>query len=121
MHPTYMGMRIVLNDILDEYESVPKRHHKRKRIQKKWNKRFGFYSRFVKSDALVFENDSLIIMSTRNYTALRKQLDTINPVSKERLTDPIPPKMGNHPSDNLKFLTTNYFPTITKLFNPVSA
>lgn len=90
-------------------------------FRKKWNKRFGFVSRFVKSDALVFEHENLIIMSTRNYNALRKQLETRNPVSKERLTDPKPPSMDDTPFDNLKFLTTNYFPTITKLFNPISA
>lgn len=36
------GMRVVTIDQLFERETIPKRTNKKKRIQKKWNKKYGY-------------------------------------------------------------------------------
>lgn len=50
-----------------------KRKHRKKRINKKWLKRYGCYE-FIANDQVVIMNDGTICMTKKTWEKLRKEL-----------------------------------------------
>ena len=49
------GMPVITIDYLFEKETIPKKRHKKKRIQKKWIKRYG-YTKHIDYKILITDN-----------------------------------------------------------------
>ena len=66
------GMQVIISEYVDEYESIPAKRHRRKRIQKKWAKRWGWKKIMIKASILRM-GDSLI-MSSKSYEKLVREI-----------------------------------------------
>ena len=49
------GMPVIVTDYLFEKETIPKKRHKKKRIQKKWIKKYG-YTKHINYRVLIMDN-----------------------------------------------------------------
>ena len=49
------GIPVIVTDYLFEKETIPKKRHKKKRIQKKWIKKYG-YTKHVDYRVLIMDN-----------------------------------------------------------------
>ena len=49
------GMPVITIDYLFEKETIPKKRHKKKRVQKKWIKRYG-YTKHIDYKILITDN-----------------------------------------------------------------
>ncbi len=65
------GYPIYISDHVDNKTVIPNRRHRRRRIQKKWTKRFGYK---VVVEPVVLKTRSGFIMSQWSYDLLRRQL-----------------------------------------------
>ena len=65
------GYPIYISDHVDQKIVIPNRRHRRRRIQKKWTKRFGYK---VVMEPVVLKTRNGFIMSQWNYDLLRRQL-----------------------------------------------
>ena len=75
---TYMGHKIIIDEQCDVYDDVPIRPHRKKRLRKKFLKKYGTRKVMVASDAYVTK-DGTIIMGPHMYNELRKQTTLANP------------------------------------------
>ena len=75
---TYMGHKIIIDEQCDVYNDVPIRPHRKKRLRKKFLKKYGTRKVMVASDAYVTK-DGTIIMGPHMYNELRKQTALANP------------------------------------------
>ena len=75
---TYMGHKIIIDERCDVYDDVPIRPHRRKRLRKKFIKKYGTRKVLVASDAYITK-DGTIIMSLRMYNELYKQTTLAKP------------------------------------------
>ncbi len=73
-----MGHKIIIDEQCDVYHDVPIRPHRRKRIRKKFLKKYGTRKVMAASDAYVTK-DGIIIMGPHMYNELRKQATLANP------------------------------------------
>lgn len=64
------GRKIIITDAITK--KVRKRTHKKKRIDKKWLKRYGYKE--VQDHSKMYVTDDYIFMSKQNYEKLEKQL-----------------------------------------------
>lgn len=76
---TYMGHKIIIDEQCDVYDDVPIRPHRKKRLHKKFLKKYGTRKVMVASDAYVTK-DGIIIMSPHMYNELRKYATLTNPI-----------------------------------------
>ena len=74
-----MGHKISIDEQCDVYADVPIRPHRRKRLHKKFLKKYGTRKVMVASDAYVTK-DGTIIMGPHMYNELRKQATLTNPI-----------------------------------------
>ena len=49
------GMAVIVKDDLFEKETIPKKRHRKKRIQKKWIKKYG-YTKHIDYRVLIMDN-----------------------------------------------------------------
>ena len=64
------GRKIIITDAITK--KVRKRTHKKKRIDKKWLKRYGYKE--VQDHSKMYVTDDYIFMSKQNYEKLEKEL-----------------------------------------------
>jgi hypothetical protein len=64
------GRKIIITDAITK--KVRKRTHKKKRIDKKWLKRYGYKE--VQDHSKMYVTDDYIFMSKQNYEKLENQL-----------------------------------------------
>lgn len=76
---TYMGHKIIIDERCDVYDDVPIRTHRKKRLRKKFLKKYGTRKVMVASDAYVTK-DGTVIMGPHMYNELRKQATLTNPI-----------------------------------------
>ena len=69
---TFMGMRVIVNRLCDIYDRVPVRPHKKKRLRKKFLKKYGMKEKLVSSEAYITKGNDLIIGPSM-YDVLTKQ------------------------------------------------
>jgi hypothetical protein len=67
----FNGLKIIINDYVDDSIAVPKKRHHRPRIQKKWVKRFG-YRTVIRPN--IFKMHDHVVMSSRSFEQLRRRL-----------------------------------------------
>lgn len=78
LHPTFGGYRIHINENCDVYDDVPVRSHRKKRLRKKFLKKFGTRRVLVASDAFVLA-DGTMVMGPSAYRALEKEAMRLHP------------------------------------------
>jgi hypothetical protein len=71
-HREFMGHKLFINDACDHYESVPVRTHRKKRLRKKFLKKYGWRETLV-SDMLMTKDGNIII----GPKALQKLLEEV--------------------------------------------
>jgi hypothetical protein len=73
---THLGIlgntHVIISEYVDDYKSVPKKRHRRARIQKKWLKRWGFKMVVIRSN--IYRMGSSLLMSARTYRRLVEQM-----------------------------------------------
>lgn len=72
MHDTFKGYRVVVDERCDIYDAVPIRTHRKKRLRKKFLKKYGSRNVLVASDSYITK-DRMIVMGRLMYEELRKQ------------------------------------------------
>lgn len=77
-HSTFMGRRIIISETCDIYDSISIRRHRKKRLRKKFLKKYGTRRVLVSSDAYVLR-DGTIVMGPHAYHELKKQALQIRP------------------------------------------
>ena len=65
------GCNIYISEHVDRKIVIPNRRHNRRRIQKKWTKRFGYK---VVMEPVVLKTQNGFIMSQWSYDLLRRRL-----------------------------------------------
>lgn len=75
---TYMGHKIIIDERCDVYDDVPIRTHRKKRLRKKFLKKYGTRKVLVAYDAYRTK-DGTIIMSPHMYNEFRKYATLANP------------------------------------------
>lgn len=75
---TFMGQRIFISASCDIYDNVPVRRHRKKRLRKKFLKKYGTRRVLVSSDAYVLRDGS-IVMGPHAYHELKKHALQMNP------------------------------------------
>ena len=76
---TYLGHKIIIDEQCDVYDDVSIRPHRKKRLRKKFLKKYGTRKVMAASDAYVTK-DGTIIMGPHMYNELRKQATLTNPI-----------------------------------------
>ena len=73
---THLGIlgntHVIISEYVDDYKSVPKKRHRRRRIQKKWLKRWGFKMVLIKTN--IYRMGSSLLMSSRTYRNIVEQM-----------------------------------------------
>jgi len=75
---TYMGHKIIIDERCDVYDDVPIRTHRKKRLRKKFLKKYGTRKVLVATDAYMTKGGA-IIMSPHMYNELCKYTTLVNP------------------------------------------
>ena len=75
---TYMGHKIIIDEQCDVYNDVPIRPHRKKRLRKKFLKKYGTRKVLVATDAYMTKGGA-IIMSPHMYNELCKYTTLANP------------------------------------------
>jgi hypothetical protein len=66
----YCGMQIIVTDAITK--KVRRRTHKKKRIDKKWLKRYGYKE--VQDHSKIYQSGNYLFMSQQTYDKLKLQL-----------------------------------------------
>lgn len=66
----YCGMQIIITDAITK--KVRRRTHKKKRIDKKWLKRYGYKE--VQDHSKMYKSGNYLFMSQKNYDRLKAEL-----------------------------------------------
>lgn len=67
----FLGMRIIVTDFITK--TVRVRTHKKKRIDKKWLKRYGY--KCVQDHSKIYQSGDILFMSQKNYDRLKAELE----------------------------------------------
>lgn len=70
----YCGMQIIITDAITK--KVRRRTHKKKRIDKKWLKRYGYKE--VQDHSKIYQSGNYLFMSQKNYDRLKAELKQIS-------------------------------------------
>lgn len=72
----FLGLEVIENKMLVvQGETVPKRRNKNKRIQKKWNKKYGYYSKSI-PDSRIFIVCNKIFVHPVIFKKIKKLIET---------------------------------------------
>lgn len=79
-----MGYKVFINEACDRYEDVPVRTHRKKRLRKKYAKKYGHKKVLVASD-IFMTKDRHIVMGPTSLRKILAEVETQTPPEKFNL------------------------------------